>query len=275
MLTTSTSPTIPFNNCDTPWYMDSRATHHFTPKFGNLIDPCVFTGEEQAMVGDGKSIGISRIGNAKISSLMKLIHLKHVLHITQISKQLISVTKLCYNNQTFVEFYPSHFLVKDQHSRSLLLQGILEDGLYKVSSLVTTLPSLAVSFSLGSPLVLVTQLSFNHVQAFITQHNNIILWHNRLGHPPSNVVTQVMRSYNLKFSKSFDFCSSCQLAKSHRLPFVLSKSKSIKPFDLVHFNLWDPSPVPSVIGICYFLLFIDDYSHFTWFYLLYLLSSSP
>ena len=99
MLTTSTSPTIPFNNCDTPWYMDFGATHHFTPKFGNLIDPCVFTGEEQAMVGDGKSIGISRIGNAKISSLMKLIHLKHVLHITQISKQLISVTKLCYDNQ--------------------------------------------------------------------------------------------------------------------------------------------------------------------------------
>ena len=48
MLTTSTSPTIPFNNCDTPWYMDSGATHHFTPKFGNLIDPCVFIGEEQA-----------------------------------------------------------------------------------------------------------------------------------------------------------------------------------------------------------------------------------
>ena len=212
------------------------------------------------MVGNGKSIGISHIGNAMISSLVKPIHLKHVLHTPQISKQLISV---CYDNQAFVEFYPSHFLVKDQASGRVLLQGILEDGLYKVSSLVTTLPSLAVSFSLGSPLVLVTQLSFNHVQAFITQHNNIILWHNRLGHPASNVVTQVMRSYNLKFSKSFDFCSSCQLAKSHRLPFVLSKSKSIKPFDLVHFNLWDPSPVPSVIGICYFLLFIDDYSHFT------------
>ncbi|KAL6315292.1 hypothetical protein AAG906_000380 [Vitis piasezkii] len=46
MLTTSTSPTMPSNNCDTPWYMDSRATHHFTPEFGNLTDSCVFTGDE-------------------------------------------------------------------------------------------------------------------------------------------------------------------------------------------------------------------------------------
>ena len=76
-----------------------------------------------------------------------------------------------------------------------------------------------------------------------------------------------MRSCNLKFSKSFDLCSSCQLAKSHRLPFVLSESKAMKPFDLVHSDLWGPFPVLSVTGACYFLLFIDDYSHFTWFYL--------
>ena len=73
------------------------------------------------MVGNGKSIGISHIGNAMISSLVKPIHLKHILHTPQISKQLISVTKLCYDNQAFVEFYPSHFLVKDQALGRVLL----------------------------------------------------------------------------------------------------------------------------------------------------------
>ena len=77
-----------------------------------------------------------------------------------------------------------------------------------------------------------------------------------------------MRSCNLKFSKSFDFCSSCQLAKCHRLPFVFSKSKAMKPFDLVHSDLWGLSLVQYVTSIRYFLLFIDDYSYFTWFYLL-------
>ena len=113
---------------------------------------------------------------------MKPIHLKHVLHTPQISKQLISVTKLCSNNQAFVEFYSSHFLVKDQALGKVLLQGILENGLYKVSLSVSTSPSLVVSTSSASPSVPATQLSFNRAQAFITQHNNIILWHNRLGH---------------------------------------------------------------------------------------------
>ena len=77
-----------------------------------------------------------------------------------------------------------------------------------------------------------------------------------------------MQSCNLKFSKSFDICSSYQLAKSYRLPFVLSKSKAMKPFDLVHSNLLGPSLIQTVTGAHYFILYFDDYSRFTWFYLL-------
>ena len=77
-----------------------------------------------------------------------------------------------------------------------------------------------------------------------------------------------MRSCNLKFSKSFYFCSSCQLTKSHRLPFILSESKAMKPIYSIHYDLWGPSPILFVTGARYFLLFIDDYSRYTWFYLL-------
>ena len=55
------------------------ATHHFTPEFGNLSDPSVFIGEEQVMVGNGKSIRISHIGDAVIHSLVRPILLKHSL----------------------------------------------------------------------------------------------------------------------------------------------------------------------------------------------------
>ena len=220
------------------------------------------------MVGNGKSIGISHIGNAVIHSSMRPILLKHVLHTPQISKQLMSVTKLCYDNQAFIEFYPSHIFVKGQASRKVLFQGILENGLYKVSSSITHSSSSATPSSSAPTSVFTTQLSFTPAQAFIAQLNNPILWHNKLRHPTSNVVSQVMQSFNLKFSKSSDLCSSCQLAKSHRLPFVLSESKAMKPFNLVHSDLWGPSPVQTVTGAHYFLLFIDDYSHFTWFYLL-------
>ena len=49
---------------------------------------------------------------------------------------------------------------------------------------------------------------------------------------------------------------------------MLTESKAMKPFDLVHSNLWGPSPVQSITGAHYFLLFIDDDSSFKWFYLL-------
>ena len=61
------------------------------------------------MVGNGKSIGISHIGNVVIHRFVRPILLKHVFHTPQISKQLMSVTKLCFDNQASVEFCPSHF----------------------------------------------------------------------------------------------------------------------------------------------------------------------
>ena len=77
-------------------------------------------------MGNGKSIGISHIGNVMFSSPMKLIHLNHVLHTPQISKQLTNVTKLCFDNQAFVESYPSHFLVKDQALRRYFFKEYLK-----------------------------------------------------------------------------------------------------------------------------------------------------
>ena len=65
-----------------------------------------------------------------------------------------------------------------------------------------------------------------------------------------------------------NFCNSCQLEKIHKVYFSLSLSIAIKPFELIHTNLWGPSPVSSISSARYFLIFIDDHTCFTWFYLL-------
>nr|CAN77432.1 hypothetical protein VITISV_017814 [Vitis vinifera] len=43
---------------------------------------------------------------------------------------------------------------------------------------------------------------------------------------------------------------------------------NVKLFELIHTNLWGPSLVRFISGARYFLLFIDDHTRFTWFYLL-------
>ena len=48
-----------------------------------------------------------------------------------------------------------------------------------------------------------------------------------------------------------------------RLPFSSSSSCSTYPFELIHCDLWT-SPVASVSGFQYYLVILDDFSHFVW-----------
>lgn len=54
----------------------------------------------------------------------------------------------------------------------------------------------------------------------------------------------------------------------HRLPYVLSSTKHDTPLALIHSDLWGPTPVTSTNGHVYYVSFIDNFSRFTWIYLL-------
>jgi hypothetical protein len=60
-------------------------------------------------------------------------------------------------------------------------------------------------------------------------------------------------------SNSFD-CISCQLRKQPALPFNNSESHATASFDLIHSDVWGPSPIVSMSGSRYFVIFVDDFS---------------
>lgn len=62
--------------------------------------------------------------------------------------------------------------------------------------------------------------------------------------------------------------SPCQLSKSYRLPFNNNDKRVTCVLDLVHCDLWGPSLITSVDSYRYFVTFVDDFSQFTWLYLL-------
>ena len=71
-----------------------------------------------------------------------------------------------------------------------------------------------------------------------------------------------------KFEQQINkLCDVCPLSKSTRLPFPSSTSYSVKPFDLVHSDVWGLI-IKSFDGYKYFVTFVDDFSRFTWLYLL-------
>jgi hypothetical protein len=56
-------------------------------------------------------------------------------------------------------------------------------------------------------------------------------------------------------------CHSCQLGKHALLPFIASVSQTTSPFEIVHCDVWT-SPITSISGYSYYLVMLDDYTHF-------------
>ena len=103
--------------------------------------------------------------------------------------------------------------------------------------------------------------------AAVSSTSSLALWHARLGHASSFRVQQ-LASRGLLGSVStenFDFVS-CQLGKQPALPFNTSESISTDIFDLIHSDVWEPSSVSSIGGSQYFVIFVDDYSRYSWIF---------
>ena len=88
-------------------------------------------------------------------------------------------------------------------------------------------------------------------------------WHRRLGHRGRDALMQLSRSSDIGCTRAHDehLCHACQLGRHVCLPFH-SSSHAARIFDLVHCDLWT-SPVISISGYKYYLVVVNDYSHYS------------
>lgn len=83
--------------------------------------------------------------------------------------------------------------------------------------------------------------------------------------PPSSSVFQKMTAtLPLHGKTSLPFREFCRIGKSCKLSFSSSETITTSPLEVVHSDVWDPSPILSVCGFCYYVVFVDDYSKYTW-----------
>ena len=54
----------------------------------------------------------------------------------------------------------------------------------------------------------------------------------------------------------------------HRFHLNKTPLGSSSILELVHSDVWGPSPLTSLLGFNYYIIFVDDYSRFTWLFLL-------
>ena len=81
------------------------------------------------------------------------------------------------------------------------------------------------------------------------------IWHQRLGHPALRTTRSILFSNKLPLSnkKCMDFCTTCPMDKSHKLPFTAHFPNASAPTEIIHIDLWGASPVLSSNGYTCFV----------------------
>nr|GEU55553.1 reverse transcriptase domain-containing protein [Tanacetum cinerariifolium] len=91
----------------------------------------------------------------------------------------------------------------------------------------------------------------------VSQHT----WHQRLGNPGGEVMRRLVSSNFISCNKEkpLVLCHACQLGKHVMLPFVSSDTMISSCFEIIHSDVWT-SPISSLLGFKYYVLFLDHYS---------------
>jgi len=202
---------------DPHWYPDSGATHHLTSDFNAFTTNSNYNGTEDVKLGNGSGTPIAHIGSATYITPYNniVIHLNQLLHVPNMTKNLISVSKFAKDNNVFFEFYSDYFLVKQQDTNRIILQGKLKYGLYVFPPFTHKL----------KPTV--CNISVNFVCSKFQP------WHNRLGHASYNTVNIIMKLCKVPCIKDSVFCENCTIAKHHQLPLHDSEIVYTCPLELV------------------------------------------
>ncbi|KAK4272007.1 hypothetical protein QN277_020616 [Acacia crassicarpa] len=120
---------------DTLWYPDTGATHHMTNNFSNLnLRSNPYQGQDTVTISNGAHMSITHHGSSTLHTTSGNFLLSNVLHIPEITKNLLSVHQFCRDNNVFFEFHSGYFCVKDERTKQLLLQGPSLKHLYPVTT---------------------------------------------------------------------------------------------------------------------------------------------
>ncbi|WKA04900.1 hypothetical protein VitviT2T_022897 [Vitis vinifera] len=229
------------------WLFDSACCNHMTPHSSlfSKLDPAPHP--LNIHIADGSTMHGNSLGFVSTSTLS----VPRVFHVLALSYNLCSVGQLAELGYRLI-FYYSGCIVQDPRTGQELGTGPRVGRMFPVNNL--HLPPVA-------------PVSVAAATAAVSSLSSLALWHSRLGHAPSSRVQQlVSRGLLGSVSKDNFDCTSCQLGKQPALPFNNSESISKSIFELIHSDVWGPSPVASIGGSRYFVVFIDDYSRYSWIF---------
>jgi len=201
----------------------------------------------------GDSAKVSHIGDCHVGGGD---FLRKVLCVPAFKFNLMSVSQVTKDLNCCVTFFPHYCVFQDLSSGKVRVTGEARDGLYILSTQVedeTYIPQRCLTVTQGV-------------------EDKAIVWHQRLCHVPMSVLRKIPNFHKFGSKFALHNCEVCPLARQTRLPFPHSTSRSTSSFQLLHLDVWGPYKVETFDGMRYFLTIVDDYSRWTWTFLMRLKS---
>jgi hypothetical protein len=237
----------------TDWVADSGASNRTTSNASNLtyICPPHINDPSSITVGNRSSLLVTSIGDTALPSPF---YLNNVLVTPDIIQNLLFVHRFTTDNWCSMEFDPFGLSVKELSTRNVICMCDSSGPLY-----VMRLPSRSTHLSSIAALTTLVALAST--------------WHRRLGHPSVDTMSKLSSASSIICSRhTHDLFHACQLGHHTRIPFVSSTSCVDNNFDLIHCDLWT-SPIVNISRCKYYLVILDDHSHFVWTFLLHVKSA--
>ena len=225
------------------WLMDFACCNHMTPHSSLFSEVKPTPHLLNIRTANGSTMSGHNIGSISTSNLS----VPGVFNVPDLSYNLFSVGQLVELGCRIMFDY-SGCIVQDPRTGQELGTDSRVEYMFPVDNL-------------RLPLIAPVSVA---ATATVSSNPSLALWHARLGHASFSRVQQLVSRGLLGSVSTENFdCVSCQLGKQPTLPFNTSESISTDIFNLIHFDVWGPSSVSSIGGSRYFVVFVDDYSHYS------------
>lgn len=176
------------------WYPNSWASSHITAVGHNIQKPCGFSGNTCLLTADGSPLQITSSGHSSVPISNKSIEFNDILHVPTATRNLLSVNKLCVDNNLCFVFDSHTVEARDRATGEVALRGVAKGGLYEMK----------------------IPIQRNEAALLCDSQSR---WHHHLGHLNHSYLDILIKKVSINCSSTpFSICDSCQMAKSHALP---------------------------------------------------------
>ena len=225
------------------WILDSGASFHATP-CQEIMENYVSGDFGKVHLADDETLKIVGKGDIRLKLPNQTTwKLQGVRHVPGLRRNLISVGQL--DGEGYCTTFSGHEW-KITKGALVIARGKKTGTLYVTSNL-------------------------ENIVAVADADGKSNLWHQRLGHMSEKGMKTLLSKGKLPDLKNVDvgLCEDCIFGKQKKVSFTKSgKTPKAERLELVHTDVWGPSPVSSLAGSLYYVTFIDDSTRKLWVYFL-------